>query len=104
MRITIDIPEAEQKPQIEISQTQEMPGVIDAGGPPPELQSFLPQAASPQEAEANAQEQPGGSPPHWLLQAVENDRVGESSPLRAIPIEERFSDSQEPASGGEAPE
>jgi hypothetical protein len=38
------------------------------------------------------------------LQAVENDRVGESSPLRAIPIEERFSDSQEPASGGEAPE
>lgn len=104
MRITIDIQEAAQKPQIEVSQSDEVLTAIDVGGPPAALLSSLPETADPQKAEAGRDDQPGGSPATWLLQAVENERVGESSPLRGIPLEERFSDSQEPPSGGAAPE
>ena len=112
MRITIDIHEGEQKPQIELSQSEEMPAATDAGGPTPELLARLPEGSGPQAADTGSDEQPGGSPPAWLLQAVENERIGDSSPLRAIPIEERFANSEEGfanseegfADGGAAPE
>lgn len=104
MRITIDIHEEGQTPQVEVSQNQETPAAIDGGGPPPELLSELPGEPTARESEGKLEEQPGGSPPAWLVQAVENDMGGESSPLRAIPAEERFAAGEETASGGAAPE
>ena len=101
MRITIDIHEGVQKPHIELSQSQEMPAAIDTGGPPTELLSRLPEETSPKETEGRPEDQPGGSPPAWLLQAIENDRVRESSPLRAIPVEERFASSRERSANSE---
>jgi hypothetical protein len=104
MRITIDIHEEGQTPQVEVSQSQEMPAAIDGGGPPPELLTGLPGEPAVKETGDKLADQPAGSPPRWLVQAVENDVVSESSPLRAIPIEERFAQGQETASGGAAPE
>jgi hypothetical protein len=111
MRITIDIHEEGQTPQVEVSQSQEATSAIDGGGPPPELLSGLAGEPVAKESEDKLEEQPAGSPPEWLLQALENDVVSESSPLRGIPIEERFAQgeegfapSEDMASGGAAPE
>jgi hypothetical protein len=104
MRITIDIHEQGQTPQVEVSQNQEMLTAIDGGGPPPELLSGLPGEPAAREGGDKLEEQPAGSPPAWLVQAVENDMGNESSPLRAIPIEERFAAGEETTSGGAAPE